>query len=90
MKLNKGQSITEYLIVIGFIVAATIAMQTYVKRNIIGNNISINNYDPNYGDDKRCICDHNYSNHFDKYGDRKATMCKFCECVKFRQSSRKE
>jgi Flp pilus assembly pilin Flp len=35
-RLKKGQSTAEYAIVIGLVIAAVVAMQTYVKRGIQG------------------------------------------------------
>ena len=36
-KLRKGQSTAEYAIVIGLVIAAALAMQTYVKRGLQGH-----------------------------------------------------
>ena len=40
-------------------------------------------YNPNYGDDRMCVCGHPYFRHFDTYEDMSATGCKFCDCTEF-------
>lgn len=43
------------------------------------------NYNPNYGDDRLCECDHPYYRHFDTYDDMANVGCKYCECQKFKE-----
>lgn len=37
-------------------------------------------YNPDYGDDRECICGHPYHRHFD---GNEAVGCKYCECDVF-------
>jgi len=55
---------------------------------------SIYSYDPNFGDDKVCVCsvsdehhpnDHRYYRHFDTYDDMRPVGCKYCPCAEFRE-----
>lgn len=41
-------------------------------------------YNPNYGDDKMCVCGHPYIRHFDSYEDNFPVGCKYCECDEFK------
>lgn len=41
-------------------------------------------YNPNYGDDKICICGHEYHRHFDGYEDMSDVGCKYCQCDTFK------
>ena len=43
-------------------------------------------YNPNYGDDKKCECGHDYYRHFDTYEDMLPVGCKYCECRRFIQN----
>jgi len=40
-------------------------------------------YNPNYGDDRMCVCNHPYERHFDSYEDMMPIGCKYCECYVF-------
>lgn len=42
-------------------------------------------YDPNFGDDKECICGHPYYRHFDTYDNMSPVGCKYCygQCDQF-------
>lgn len=40
-------------------------------------------YDPDFGDDKLCVCGHPYSRHFDPYEDMDPVGCKYCQCSVF-------
>lgn len=40
-------------------------------------------YNPNYGDDRICKCDHPYYRHFDWMMDNAPVGCKYCMCYKF-------
>jgi len=42
-------------------------------------------YNPNYGDDRICECDHSYYRHFDTYENMYACGCKYCECYEFKE-----
>lgn len=43
----------------------------------------VKKYNPNYGDDRICECDHPYYRHFDTYEDMLADGCKYCDCFEF-------
>ena len=43
-------------------------------------------YNPRYGDDRVCICGHNYHRHFDGYENNRAVGCKYCECYDFKEA----
>lgn len=40
-------------------------------------------YNPEYGDDRVCVCGHKYYRHFDTYAEMNACGCKYCECETF-------
>lgn len=40
-------------------------------------------YNPNYGDDRICVCGHPYYRHFDTYENMLACGCKYCQCFEF-------
>ena len=40
-------------------------------------------YNPNYGDNRMCICGHTYYRHFDSWNDMEAVGCKYCGCSEF-------
>ncbi|WP_368291307.1 hypothetical protein [Coprococcus sp. RTP21281st1_F1_RTP21281_210402] len=40
-------------------------------------------YNPNYGDNRKCICGHSYYRHFDSYENMEACGCKYCGCSEF-------
>ena len=41
-------------------------------------------YNPNYGDDKICVCGHPYYRHFDSYDNMYPCGCKYCGCNNFK------
>jgi len=41
------------------------------------------NYNPNFGDNRKCKCGHPYFRHFDPYEDNRAVGCKYCHCYTF-------
>jgi len=43
----------------------------------------IKKYNPNYGDDRICNCDHPYYRHFDSYDNNYPCGCKYCGCCEF-------
>jgi hypothetical protein len=46
-------------------------------------------YDPNFGDDRECVCGHPYHRHFDSYEDMKPVGCKYsgqCGCEGFEEA----
>lgn len=49
-------------------------------------------YNPNFGNDKKCLCGHPYYRHFDTYEDMEACGCKYCGCYEFKlhQSENRE
>lgn len=42
-------------------------------------------YNPNYGDDRECVCGHPYYRHFDPYENNEAVGCKYCQCWQFEE-----
>ena len=42
-------------------------------------------YNPKYGDDRICECDHPYYRHFDTFGDMESTRCQYCGCGEFKE-----
>jgi hypothetical protein len=40
-------------------------------------------YNPNYGDNRKCICGHSYYRHFDSWDHMRAVGCKYCGCYEF-------
>lgn len=40
-------------------------------------------YNPDYGDDRICDCEHAYYRHFDTYEGMKDVGCKYCDCRTF-------
>ena len=46
---------------------------------------TIRRYNPNYGDDRICMCGHPYYRHFDTYEDMEACGCKYCRCNNFKE-----
>lgn len=40
-------------------------------------------YNPDYGDDRVCVCGHPYHRHFDGYDGNDPIGCKYCECRTF-------
>lgn len=49
-------------------------------------------YNPNYGDNRMCVCGHTYYRHFDAWNDMEAVGCKYCGCQEFveEESEKKE
>lgn len=47
-------------------------------------------YDPSFGDDKECVCGHQYYRHFDTYWAMMPVGCKYCEWREFRAATTKE
>lgn len=40
-------------------------------------------YNPNYGDDRMCVCGHRYIKHFEIYDRPVPRPCRNCECPEF-------
>jgi hypothetical protein len=40
-------------------------------------------YDPKFGDEKVCECEHTYYRHFDPYEQMDPVGCKYCQCDEF-------
>jgi hypothetical protein len=47
--------------------------------------IIVRKYNPDYGDNRVCICGHPYYRHFDTYDGMLPVGCKYCECGEFRE-----
>ena len=52
----------------------------YIERTVTE---VVREYNPNYGDDRMCVCGHKYYRHFDGYNENEACGCKYCECSTF-------
>lgn len=46
----------------------------------------IDQYDSNFGDNKECLCGHEYYRHFDTYDNMAAIGCKYCSPYTYRSS----
>lgn len=45
-------------------------------------------YNPDYGDDRICVCSHTYYRHFDSYDNHAPIGCKYCsDCWTFIEES---
>lgn len=42
-------------------------------------------YNPNYGDDRICVCGHTYYRHFDWMDNNYPAGCKYCNCHEFEE-----
>ena len=42
-------------------------------------------YDPEFGDERECACEHDYYRHFDSYEDMLPVGCKYCPCGTFEE-----
>lgn len=42
-------------------------------------------YNPNYGDNRICVCGHPYYRHFDTYENMEPCGCKYCSCFEFKE-----
>lgn len=42
-------------------------------------------YNPKYGNDRTCVCDHPYHRHFDSYEQMSNVGCKYCQCRDFEE-----
>lgn len=40
-------------------------------------------YNPEYGDDRVCVCGHSYYRHFDSWENMSTSCCKYCGCEEF-------
>lgn len=45
-------------------------------------------YNPNYGNERICICGHEYYRHFDSYEEMYNCGCKYCRCYNFVERSK--
>lgn len=46
----------------------------------------IRKYNPNFGDDRICICGHPYIRHFDVNKNMWSVGCKKCSCIEFKEN----
>lgn len=52
----------------------------YIKRKVTR---TIRMYNPQYGDDRVCVCGHSYYRHFDSFDDMSDCGCRYCDCETF-------
>lgn len=45
----------------------------------------VREYNPEYGDNRVCLCGHPYKRHFDSYDNMEAVGCKYCDCDTFHE-----
>lgn len=45
--------------------------------------VTTRKYNPKYGDNRLCRCQHTYVRHFDSHEEMDACGCKYCGCGKF-------
>ena len=57
------------------------AEKPYIEETKI---VVVKRYNPKYGDDKLCQCEHPYYRHFDTYEEMAPVGCKYCECDEFK------
>ena len=43
----------------------------------------VQKYNPNYGDNRKCVCGHTYYRHFDSWENMEPVGCKYCGCDEF-------
>ena len=43
-------------------------------------------YNPSYGDERKCRCGHTYYRHFDTYENMRDVGCKYCDCGNFQEA----
>lgn len=44
-------------------------------------------YNPEYGDNRICVCGHPYYRHFDSYDNMEPVGCKYCGCYQFEEKT---
>jgi hypothetical protein len=47
-------------------------------------------YNPHYGDNRVCECNHVYYRHFDSYENNYPCGCKYCQCDTFKEKVEKD
>lgn len=50
----------------------------FTKKTIV-----VKEYNPDFGDEKVCVCGHKYYRHFDTYENMHPVGCKYCHCDTF-------
>ncbi len=45
----------------------------------------VRQYNPQYGDSRKCVCGHSYYRHFDSYENNSPVGCKYCQCFTFEE-----
>lgn len=57
----------------------------YIEKQII---TVVRLYNPDYGDNRVCVCGHTYVRHFDTYEDpdHQDVGCKYCGCCDFKEA----
>jgi hypothetical protein len=59
----------------------------YIEEKVI---TTLRKYNPDYGDDRICMCGHPYYRHFDSYEDMYPRGCKYCGCFTFKEENPNE
>lgn len=56
----------------------------YIERTVTK---VIREYNPKFGDDRKCECGHSYHRHFDPYAFMEDSGCGYCSCGTFVEAS---
>lgn len=56
----------------------------YIQKTEI---VTLDEYNPKYGDHRLCECGHPYYRHFDTHENMEACGCKYCPCNEFKEKS---
>ena len=59
------------------------AEKPYIEKTIV---TVVREYNPEFGDDRKCQCGHAYYRHFDTYEDMADVGCKYCDCRTFTEA----
>lgn len=56
----------------------------YIERPVTS---VVRDYNPKFGDDRKCQCGHSYYRHFDPYEGMEDAGCKYCGCSTFAEAA---
>ena len=56
----------------------------YITKIVVAE---VREYNPKFGDDRICECEHTYYRHFDSYEKMMVCGCKYCGCNDFKEAS---
>lgn len=58
-------------------------LKAFITKLVESGHIPPTPYDPKFGDDRMCLCNHPYYRHFDTYENMYPIGCKYCDCAGF-------